>query len=250
MALTNTDGSKPLSAILDNLRVQRLMGINRMDGKATAETIPSKKDRSMYSCERYQFFLDAPFEIGQQCCRVMKKGPSAKYDKETGRKPMTAMMASESRLRTQKWINQGCNAFDAKKPMSMPMAFWTEQDVLLYIKLHSIEICSVYGHIVNDTDDPDEVEGQMRFDDLDPEKFGLFDMGRPVLKTTGLERTGCMFCGFGCHLDKPGEGRFEKMKVTHPKQYEYIMKPWDEGGLGYKAVIDWINENGGFNIKY
>jgi 3'-phosphoadenosine 5'-phosphosulfate sulfotransferase (PAPS reductase)/FAD synthetase len=129
------------------------------------------------------------------------------------------------------------------------MAFWTEQDVLLYVKRHGIEIASVYGNIVNDTDNPDEVEGQMRFDDLDPEKFGLFDLERPVLKTTGCSRTGCMFCAFGCQQEK-GEGRFERLKRTHPKQYEYIMKPWDEGGLGYKEVIDWINENGGFYIKY
>lgn len=59
-----------------------------------------------------------------------------------------------------------------------------------------------------------------------------------------------MFCGYGCHLEKPGEGRFELMKKTHPKQYDYIMRPWEEGGLNYKEVIDWINENGNLHIKY
>ena len=59
-----------------------------------------------------------------------------------------------------------------------------------------------------------------------------------------------MFCGFGCHLEKPGAGRFERMKETHPKQYEYLMKPKEEGGLGYKEIIDWINEHGNLNIQY
>ena len=59
-----------------------------------------------------------------------------------------------------------------------------------------------------------------------------------------------MFCGYGCHLDKPGHGRFEIMKETHPKQYDYIMRPWDKGGLNYKEVIDWINKNGGLHIRY
>ena len=59
-----------------------------------------------------------------------------------------------------------------------------------------------------------------------------------------------MFCGFGCHLEKPGEGRFERMKETHPAQYKYIMKPKEEGGLNYKAVIDWINEHGDLRIRY
>jgi 3'-phosphoadenosine 5'-phosphosulfate sulfotransferase (PAPS reductase)/FAD synthetase len=234
---------------IDNVRVQRLMSILPKKGKATAETIPSKGMKSRYSCERYQFFLDAPFEIGQRCCHVMKKGPMEKYHKETGRQPIIAMMASESRLRTQKWLQQGCNAFDAKKPTSMPMAFWFEQDVLQYIYQNKLPIASVYGDVVVDYEGMGELDGQMRLDDLSAD-FGIFDLERPTYKTTGCERTGCMFCGFGCHLEKPGEGRFERMKVTHPKQYEYIMKPWEDGGLGYKRVIDWINEHGNLHIRY
>lgn len=194
----------------------------------------------MFSVKRYQFFLEAPFEIGNQCCRVMKKSLAHTYRKRTGRFPMTAQMASESKLRTQAWLKLGCNAFDAKEPISNPMAFWTEQDVLLYIYQNHIAIASVYGDVVKDN----EVDGQM-----DLEDFGLFDMGRPVLKTTGAQRTGCMFCLFGIHMDK-SPNRLERMKVTHPKQYEYIMKPEAEGGLGYKDKIDWINEHGDMNIRY
>lgn len=227
----------------DSFRVQRLMNtLPRDGGKATEENIPST--RSMFSCERYQFFLDAPFEIGQQCCRVMKKSPLHRYEKKTGRVSITAMMASESKRRTQKWLTQGgCNAFDAKKPMSMPMSFWLEQDVLAYVYEHHIPLAKVYGDVVIDYQGMGQLEGQMSFSDL-----GVFDTGRPLLKVTGYERTGCMFCGFGCHLEK--ESRFEKMKRTHPKQYEYIMKPWEEGGLGYKDVIDWINEHGNMHIRY
>ena len=154
---------------------------------------------------------------------------------------MTAEMASESRLRTQKWLQNGCNGFHMKKPKSTPMAFWTEQDVLLYIYQNKIPIASVYGEVIKEK----EVDGQLDFEDL-----GIFDLGLPMLKTTGCKRTGCMFCGFGCHLDKPGEGRFEHMKLTHPKQYEYIMKPWKDGGLGYQEVIDWLNEHGNLDIRY
>ena len=120
------------------------------------------------------------------------------------------------------------------------MAFWTEQDVLLYIYLNHIPIASVYGEVVAE----DEVQGQVKLTDL-----GLFELERPTLSVTGIERTGCMFCGFACHSEK-SPNRFERMKVTHPKQYAYIMKPWEEGGLGYKDVIDWINEHGNMHIKY
>ena len=184
--------------------------------------------------------MDAPFEIGQRCCKVMKKSPFLKYERKTGRKPFTGQMAEESRLRQQSWVKSGCNAFNTTHPKSNPMMFWTEQDVLRYIVEHDLKIASVYGDIVRDA----EVDGQM----------SLFDYGISEdvdkLKTTGCSRTGCMFCGYGCHLEKPGEGRFERMKITHPKVYDYVFKPWDQGGLGYKDVIDWINEHGNLNIRY
>ena len=76
----------------------------------------------------------------------------------------------------------------------------------------------------------------------------LFDLGNPLLTTTGCKRTGCMFCGYGCHLNN--DERFVKMKETHPKVYDYIMRPKDQGGLNYKEVIDWINEHGNLDIRY
>lgn len=153
---------------------------------------------------------------------------------------MTAQMASESRMRTQQWLKNGCNGFNMSSPISNPMSFWTEQDVLLYIKLYNIPICSVYGEIV--AEDGKSVETLTS-------EMEIFDKERQLLKTTGCSRTGCMFCGYGCHLEK-SPNRFEKMKITHPKQYSYIMKPVSDGGLGYKDVIDWINEHGNMSIKY
>ena len=208
-------------------------------------------DRSIFSLEKYKFFLEAPFEISNRCCNVMKKEPAHRFCKETGKQPITAQMASESRLRTQKWLQNGCNAYDIKNPISNPMSFWTEQDVLLYIKENKLPICSVYGEIVEDISGTNEVEGQLTISDIEGfENMELFDAKRLPLKTTGCSRTGCMFCGFGCHLEKAGEGRFERMKETHPKQYDYIMRPKEQGGLNYEEVIDWINKNGNLNIRY
>lgn len=203
---------------------------------------------SIYNKSKYLFALDAPFEVSSKCCSIMKKKPTHKYAKDTGRVPITAQMASESRLRTSHWLKNGCNGFDMKAPISNPMSFWTEQDVLLYIWKYKIPIASVYGDVVIDYDATGDIEGQMSFRDLGGE-WELFDTDRPILKTTGCNRTGCMFCGFGCHLEK-GEGRFERMKRTHPKQYDYIMRSWEQGGLNYKEVIDWINEHGDLNIRY
>ena len=206
---------------------------------------------SLYNKQKYIFLLNAPFNVSNKCCNVMKKTPLHNYSKLTNKKAFTAQMANESIQRQTQWLKKGCNAFESKEPISNPMSFWTEQDVLLYIKQNNLSICSVYGDIVEDRTGTDEVEGQLTISDLDGfEGMELFDAKRLPLKTTGCDRTGCMFCGYGCHLEKPGEGRFERMKETHPKVYEYVLKPWDEGGLGYKDVIDWINEHGNMNIRY
>ena len=205
------------------------------------ENIPNQ-DRSSFSQTKYKFLLDAPFEISNKCCNVMKKEPAHRYARLTGRKAITGQMAEESRLRTQKWLQVGCNGFDMKTPISNPMAFWREQDVLKYIRDNNIKICSIYGDIVPNYDSTEEMEGQIDFSDL-----GLIDDNRR-LKTTGCSRTGCMFCGFGCHIGN--DQRFVMMKQTHPKQYDYIMRSKEEGGLNYKEVIDWLNEHGNLNIKY
>ena len=36
----------------------------------------------------------------------------------------------------------------------------------------------------------------------------------------------------------------------HPKRYDFIMRPVEENGLGYKVVIDYINAHSKANIRY
>lgn len=48
------------------------------------------------------------------------------------------------------------------------------------------------------------------------------------------------FCGFGCHLEKE-PNRFQMLKQTHPKLWEYCMKPIESGGLGMRNVMEYIS---------
>ena len=205
-----------------------------------AANIPDK-DRSMFSLEKYKFFLDAPFEISNKCCTVMKKEPAHQYNAETGCKPITAQMAIESRLRTQKWIQNGCNGFNLTIPTSNPMSFWLENDVLQYIVENGLKICSVYGDVVEDYGN--DIDGQMRLSD-----YGICDESDKRYKTTGCKRTGCMLCGFGCHLERKGKGRFEMLKESHPGMYGLLDKVTNNG-VTFREAIEWTNEHGNLNIR-
>lgn len=88
---------------------------------------------SVYDKTKWNFLVEAPFNISNRCCDQMKKKPLHNYLKKTGRFPMTAQMADESKQRRAQWLLNGCNGFNMKSPISNPMAFWTEQDILQYI---------------------------------------------------------------------------------------------------------------------
>ena len=55
------------------------------------------------------------------------------------------------------------------------------------------------------------------------------------LTTTGVKRSGCMFCMFGAHLEKE-PNRFQRMEVTHPKQYDFCIHK-----LGCGDVLDYLH---------
>jgi len=207
--------SKEISQVIEEARRHEETGkytyrIQKLNGTA----LDKKGNPSSFNCSKWKFLLDAPYKISDKCCGEMKKKPAHRFEKESGLKPIIGTMADESRLRKQQWIRHGCNSFDLKKPMSKPLSFWKEQDILRYVLDYEIPIPTVYGDIVVD------------------------DKGK--LYTTGCSRTGCMFCAFGCHLEKE-PNRFQRLKQTHPKIWNYCMKPVDEGGLGMREVLEYIN---------
>ena len=198
---------------------------------------PDKTGR--YNQYKWNFLTKAPFLVSGKCCDVMKKKPAKQYEKETGRKPILGTLASESSLRYQSWLKNGCNAFDAKRQSSQPLSFWTEQDILHYLKKYNVPYCSVYGEIV--VHDKDGYPCYVSEDYIEA-------FPDTKLYTTLSDRTGCMFCMFGCHLEKE-PNRFQRIKETHPRQYEYCINggeyvdgKWQpsKDGLGIGKVLDYI----------
>ena len=172
---------------------------------------PPKKKGGMRSgkiAEKWKFVVDAPFNVTNKCCKYLKCAPCSEYEKTTGRLPHVGSMADESRLREQSIIKFGCNAFGAvNNKASRPLAFWTEQDILLYLQVNCIGIASAYGEIVGSC--------------------------RAELRTTGESRTGCKYCLFGAHKDK--ENRIQRLARVEPEAYRHAIED-----LHYDEVMDYL----------
>jgi 3'-phosphoadenosine 5'-phosphosulfate sulfotransferase (PAPS reductase)/FAD synthetase len=184
-----------------NVRQLRLTGISQ-------KTNPGKVMNSFKIPKKWLYLIDAPFKISDKCCEVLKKKPLDKYRKETGYKTVTAEMAVESEMREKTYLRTGCNNFHESNPKSMPMGFWTRQDVLEYITVFKISYCKEkYGDILRD-----------------PVSNLLFN--------TGEQRTGCYVCPFGSHLEKC-PNRYQRMEGT--TEYKVCEN------LGVWPILDYIN---------
>lgn len=173
------------------------------------------RSKNFKLAKRWLKFIDSDYRASEECCDYMKKAPLKRFGKETGKKPIIGTMAEDSSFRKINWLKTGCNAFSADDPQCKPLSFWTEQDILRYLKITGIPYCSVYGEI------REQQQETMQF-------------LQKNLYTTGCDHTGCMFCMFGVHLENE-PNRFQRMRITHPKQYNYCINK-----LGCGAVLDYI----------
>lgn len=129
--------------------------------------------------------------ISDKCCDKLKKEPLKRKAKELGLEcAIIGVLASESRQRESEWLNYGCNVFHIKKDnQCRPLSFWTDKDINEYISFNNIKTSSLY------------------------EK--------------GYTRNGCMYCGFGIHLEEGKINRYQKLRYTHPVQYAYLINNFD-----------------------
>lgn len=148
--------------------------------------------------EKWKFLIKAPFDVSDRCCYILKKRPFREYERNTGEVPVIGTMAAESRARRTEYLRRnGCNVFNSKRCASYPLSIWTEADVWQYIKKYSIQICKLY-------------------------------------RDKQCQRTGCMFCGFGAHLDK-GK-RFEMLYRLHPVLYRKMMS-YKNNDVTYRQAL-------------
>lgn len=158
--------------------------------------------------------------LSEKCCDILKKEPLKKIEKEMGDfLPVTGEMAMDSRDRMSAYRITGCNSFYGDHPKSKPLGPMTEQAILQFIYTREIPIMPPYG-------------------DCKCNECGEY-------KLTGEQRTGCKLCGFGLFYDPE---RFSRLYEFEPKIVEFAFTSRKNGGLGYREVCSFLNENCGMNI--
>ncbi|MFR3728299.1 phosphoadenosine phosphosulfate reductase family protein [Lacrimispora sp.] len=135
--------------------------------------------------KKYEKYKNLP--ISDKCCDKLKKEPLRRKAKELGLDcAILGILASESYQREKDWLEYGCNVFHERKDnQSRPLSFWNDEDILEYIDKYNVKI--------------------------------------PRLYDMGYSRNGCMYCGFGVHLEPNGQNRYQRLKETHPVQYQYFI---------------------------
>lgn len=149
--------------------------------------------------KKYAKYKDLP--ISDKCCDKLKKEPLRRKAKELSLDcAILGILASESYQREKDWLEYGCNVFHEQKDnQSRPLSFWTDEDILEYIERYNVKISKLYK--------------------------------------IGYTRNGCMYCGFGVHLEPPYCNRYQKLKHTHPAQYTYFLNNFGQLMLEFEINI-------------
>jgi len=146
--------------------------------------------------DKWKYLVDAPFEISERCCHWLKKRPSLNFNRMSGKFPFLGLRADDSILRQRLYLTSGCNVMDGKMSQGRPLAIWNDENIWGYIEQKNLGYCTIYNQ--------------------------------------GYDRTGCLFCGFGVHLEEQ-PNRFQRLQQTHPKLWEYCMDK-----LGMREVLEYM----------
>ena len=149
---------------------------------------------------KYLYLIDEPYMISNYCCTHLKKKPFEEYDKNKGLSPILGIMAGESSRRMASYLKRGgCNVFSHTKrdrSTSHPLSIWTEKDIWDCIERYNIPIADIYKK--------------------------------------GATRTGCMFCGYGCHFKD--DNRLQLVYDLYPKWYNHFMN-YTNNGVTYREAL-------------
>ena len=153
--------------------------------------------------------LVAPFKISDKCCYWLKRSPLNSFKNTTQYKySFNGITTEESQHRKNAILKNGF----VNKGVCSPIAHWTVNDVLKYIQEKDLPLTSCYGEII-------EEDGNYR--------------------TSLFQRTGCLCCPIGSHLESPN--MFQLLREFDKDTWEYVINELDYGKVldFFKVPYTW-----------
>lgn len=174
---------------------------HRPDGEmARRALLPVSEARRFRIADKWRWLLSEPYDVSSACCDKLKKEPFHAYSKEHKLYPIVGTMACESETRRVAYMQKGkCNTFnnrDKRKQISRPLSIWLEEDIWDCIEKYNIPIADCYRQ--------------------------------------GMQRTGCMFCGFGCQFKD--DTRLRYVYEHYPKWYNTFLN-YTNNGVTYREAL-------------
>ena len=175
------------------------------------------------------------------CCYYLKEKPCDDWAKEHNSVPFLGLMASEGGRREKSLMINGCNYFGKSTIRSAPFAVFMRQDLLrLALEMDDYYKTTMRYEIAEERG----VDVSELVPSIIPTVYGEIAMNsKGELYTTGEQRTGCEFCGFGIHIE-PRPHRFDRLHESNPKAWRYWLyecctKPNGEK-YGWGEVLTYI----------
>lgn len=177
----------------------------------------------------FPFLDDDSYFYSEKCCNQIKGGL-----KSLKNPTFVGVMATESNLRKNSWINNGCNIMNENNQVSRPLSIFKSIDIWKYLVNNDIKINKNYGNI-NEirTKLKDILSKDMNY----TERIKNDELIEEILNLNlDYKRLGCIACPYGCHIEQKRENknRFEILYKKYPNLYDaQVIK----NGM-YKILID------------
>ena len=186
-------------------------------------------DKSLIDKDYFPFLDDTNYFYSEKCCNQIKGG--LKHMKNP---TFVGVMATESNLRKNSWINNGCNIMNENNKVSRPLSIFKSIDIWKYLVNNDIKINKNYGNINEiKTKLKDILSKDMNY----TERIENDELIEEILNLNlDYKRLGCIACPYGSHIEQKKENtnRFEILYKKYPKLYDaQVIK----NGM-YKILID------------
>lgn len=131
--------SKKIARMITDLRNPTPNNIASRNLYLTGIKRDGTKTKSFKLPKKYKYLIDAPFDITNKCCNLLKIKPMSIFKKDG---IFIGTMTIDSGIRKAVYMKTGC--INLNKNICTPLSIWNKNDIWDFIKQNNIPYCNIY----------------------------------------------------------------------------------------------------------